>query len=95
MADRNIVNQRENVPWYSSFHSDFNRDFHGTTERGEEHGISVFIREGEDIYFTYSTFNRGPESLLTTFNWLDFTPLGRREAAGTMNWIRRHDEYRQ
>lgn len=83
----------QDVPWYSSFNSDFNRDFQGTTDRGEEHGISVFIREGDDIYFTYNTFNRGPESLLTTFNWLDFTPLGRQEDGGTMHWIRRHDEY--
>ncbi len=83
----------QHVPWYSSFDSDFNRDFGGTTDRGEEHGISVFIREGDDIYFTYSTWNRGPESLLTTFNWLDFTHLGRQEDEGTMHWIRRHDEY--
>lgn len=83
------------LPWYSSFESDFNRDYGGTTDRGEEHGLSVFIRDGDDIYYTYSTRDRGVESLATAFNWLDFTPLGRQEEEGIMHWVRRHDEYSQ
>ena len=26
-------------------------------------------------------------------NWLDLVPKGRNEKAGTMSWVRRHDEY--
>jgi predicted dithiol-disulfide oxidoreductase (DUF899 family) len=26
-------------------------------------------------------------------NWLDLVPKGRNESAGTMGWVRLHDEY--
>lgn len=57
-------------------------------------GVSVFARdEAGTLYHTYSTYHRGIELLMGAFNWLDLVPKGRNEAAGTMNWIRRHDEY--
>ncbi|MEV6446306.1 DUF899 domain-containing protein [Amycolatopsis sp. NPDC051716] len=40
-------------------------------------GMAVFIRDGEDIYHSYSTFARGTDNLLWTLNHLDLTPLGR------------------
>jgi predicted dithiol-disulfide oxidoreductase (DUF899 family) len=79
--------------WVSSYGTDFNPDFKATSEHGEEHGVSVFIRNGESIYHSYSTYNRGVELLLTTFNYLDLTPLGRQEESGIMNWVRHHDRY--
>lgn len=67
------------LPWYSSFHSDFNQDFQVTVEGGERHGLSVFFRVGEELFHTYSTYNRGCESLSDVYRLLDMTPYGRQE----------------
>jgi predicted dithiol-disulfide oxidoreductase (DUF899 family) len=40
---------------------------------------SVFLREGEAVYHTYSAFQRGLDHLATLFNFLDLTPYGRQE----------------
>jgi predicted dithiol-disulfide oxidoreductase (DUF899 family) len=57
-------------------------------------GTSVFAKDGGQVFHTYSSYSRGGELLLGAFNWLDLTPKGRNET-GTMNWVRRHDEYGQ
>ncbi len=68
----------------------------------EGHGLSVFVRDASRIFHTYSTYARGAEITLGTYNLLDMTPLGRQEdweePAGRsdgpmMHWIRRHDRY--
>lgn len=46
---------------------------------GEEPGLSVFFRAGEDVFHTYSTYARGGESLTNAYNLLDVTPYGRQE----------------
>lgn len=46
---------------------------------GEEHGTSVFFRDGEDIYHTYSTYARGTEGTADSYGLLDLTPYGRQE----------------
>jgi predicted dithiol-disulfide oxidoreductase (DUF899 family) len=56
-------------------------------------GASIFVKEGDAIYHTYSTYHRGAELLVGAFNWLDLAPKGRNETAGTMNWVRLHDSY--
>jgi predicted dithiol-disulfide oxidoreductase (DUF899 family) len=56
-------------------------------------GASVFVKDDGAIYHTYSTYHRGAELLMGAFNWLDLVPKGRNESAGTMNWVRLHDEY--
>jgi predicted dithiol-disulfide oxidoreductase (DUF899 family) len=65
------------VPWYSSEGTDFNTDFGATVDGNDVPGASVFLRDGERVYHTYSTFWRGADLLLTTYNYLDLTPLGR------------------
>jgi predicted dithiol-disulfide oxidoreductase (DUF899 family) len=40
---------------------------------------SVFLREGDTVYHTYSAFARGLDQLFTPFNFLDLTPYGRQE----------------
>jgi predicted dithiol-disulfide oxidoreductase (DUF899 family) len=99
------------IPWVSSFASDFNVDF-GRGPRvpdpeqdqdGEMFGLSVFMRDGGEIYRTYFTSNRGVETLGPVWTLLDLTPLGRQEdwedsPAGypqtpRYTWWRRHDEY--
>jgi predicted dithiol-disulfide oxidoreductase (DUF899 family) len=92
------------VPWYSSFGSEFNYDFHVTNDEkvapveynylnkaeleankvpnaisGEEHGLSVFFRIGDDVFHTYSTYARGTEGLTGSRALLDMTPYGRQQ----------------
>ncbi len=96
--------------WVSSADSSFNADFgvsfsrtatepgdynYGTLQvRGEMPGLSVFVRDGERIFHTYSTYSRGLDELMGTYVLLDLTPQGRDEAqTGAMGWVRRKDEY--
>jgi predicted dithiol-disulfide oxidoreductase (DUF899 family)/ketosteroid isomerase-like protein len=115
------------IPWYSSFGSDFNYDFHVTLDetvapveynytekavlrdkgesyftRGESHGLSAFLRDGDNVFHTYSAYARGTDLLVGTYNYLDMTALGRQEDweeprgrsdGPFMAWLRRHDEY--
>jgi predicted dithiol-disulfide oxidoreductase (DUF899 family) len=99
------------IPWYSSFESDFNVDFGVGPEEpqpdvyqdGETFGLSVFVRDGDSVYRTYFTTQRGVEALGSVWTFLDLTPLGRQEEwedspAGypqtkPYEWWRRHDEY--
>ncbi len=90
------------VPWFSSFDSDFNRDFGVTTDQGETFGLSVFLRDGDEVFHTYFTAGRGVEGLAGR-TFLDLTPYGRQEdwedsPAGwpqtpTYGWGRLHDRY--
>jgi predicted dithiol-disulfide oxidoreductase (DUF899 family) len=90
-------------PWYSSYGSDFNYDFHvsfderiapleynyraadewaaaGFPEPASElHGTSVFLRDGDRVFHTYSTYGRGTEQVGGTHYYLDMTALGRQE----------------
>ncbi|KAK2759435.1 hypothetical protein FQN54_002913 [Arachnomyces sp. PD_36] len=61
---------------------------------GEQTGFSVFTRDGDRVYHTYSSFARGIEQLTTTYTLLDLTPLGRQETGpwGLMGF-RFHDTY--
>jgi len=40
-------------------------------------GVSVFLRENDRIFHTYSAYERGLDALLGTYRWLELTPLGR------------------
>ncbi len=67
-------------PWYSSGRCSFNKDFHVTTpDDNEIPGLSVFLRDGDKVYHTYSTGSRGVEPLLLFYGFLDMTPFGRQE----------------
>ena len=55
-------------------------------------GFSVFLRDGDDVFHTYSTYQRGVDIFLNTYNLLDLTPSGRGESR-PMQWVRYHDRY--
>lgn len=95
--------------WVSSYDSDFNFDYGVSFTPGETvtynyreepyqidegAGVSAFYKDDGTIYHTYSTYGRGDELLVGTYNYLDIAPKGRNET-GTppMNWVRRHDQY--
>jgi predicted dithiol-disulfide oxidoreductase (DUF899 family) len=75
------------LPWYSSFASDFNVDFGvsppepqvGAYQDGETFALDVFYRDGDEIFHTYRTDRRGLEALGSVWTFLDLTPLGRQE----------------
>jgi predicted dithiol-disulfide oxidoreductase (DUF899 family) len=98
------------VPFYSSFGSEFNYDFHVTLDEavapveynyrskaeleevgqpwateGEQPGTSVFLRDGDSVFHTYSSYARGG-----TYNYLDLTQLGRQFHVGQ---VLHHDNY--
>ena len=51
----------------------------GRSITGEEHGLSVFFRIGDDIFHTYSCFARGTEGITDAYRLLDITPYGRQQ----------------
>ena len=65
----------------------------GYPQEGEREGLSVFLRDGDRLFHTYSTYQRGLDPFLNTYNFLDLTPLGRQEEEGIMRWLRHHDKY--
>ena len=94
-------------PWYSSFGTDFNYDFHVTVDErvapvqvylldqdelaetdepwtedmngSELPGLSAFLRVGDEVFHTYSTYGRGIEEFHNGYHYLDLTALGRQE----------------
>jgi len=59
-------------------------------------GLSVFARDASGaIHHTYSTYARGLDPLLGTYQLLDLVPKGRDEEGlpFTMSWVRHHDRY--
>ncbi|MPZ20509.1 MAG: DUF899 domain-containing protein [Luteitalea sp.] len=99
------------MPWYSSYGSDFNHDFGvgpespqaGVYQDGEMFGMSVFLRDGDEVYHTYFTDQRGVEHIGSSFSYLDITPYGRQEdwevspegwpKGPRYSWWRHHDRY--
>jgi predicted dithiol-disulfide oxidoreductase (DUF899 family) len=89
--------------WVSSASNTFNVDFGLTTDKGEDHGLSVLLRDGDAVYRTYFTSARGLEQLGTSWSFLDITPYGRQELwedspqgwpqSPPYEWWHRHDEY--
>jgi len=62
-------------------------------ESEELPGISVFYKnDAGEVFHTYSTYRRGVEVMMGTYNMLDLTPKGRDERRG-MEWVRHHDRY--
>ena len=96
--------------WYSSAGSDFNFDYHvsfkpdateaqynyevGPFGQTEAPGVSVFLKQRDEIFHTYSTYARGLDMLNVAYHYMDLVPKGRDEGAGNgMSWLRRRDEY--
>jgi predicted dithiol-disulfide oxidoreductase (DUF899 family) len=96
--------------WVSSAGSDFNADF-GVTgkpgetliynfdkameDAGELPGLSIFARDGDAVFHTYSCYARGLDTFNAAYQILDLTPKGRDEEAlpYSMSWVKHHDRY--
>lgn len=92
------------LPWYSSHGTDFNDDLGATVDGHETPLMSVFFRDGDEIFLTHQTTGRGLDHMNFVFRILDLTPLGRQESwedspegwpqSAPYEWWRRHDEYK-
>ncbi|WP_086828779.1 DUF899 domain-containing protein [Allokutzneria sp. NRRL B-24872] len=87
------------IPWYSAFGNSLYADL----GLGGMFGVSVFLRDGDEIFRSYYTSGRGVDRLRVDLNLLDLTPYGRQEEwedspegwpqTPTMQWMRHRDEY--
>jgi predicted dithiol-disulfide oxidoreductase (DUF899 family) len=63
----------------------------------EMSGISVFAHGAAgEVFHTYSSYSRGGDIFLGTYNYLDITPKGRNENGpnySLADWVRHHDRY--
>jgi predicted dithiol-disulfide oxidoreductase (DUF899 family) len=75
-----IEQDRARMRWTVPFVSSRANSFADDTGAGDLFQLSVFLRDGEDVYLTYSTTARGVDRLLFSNNILDLTPFGRQEA---------------
>jgi predicted dithiol-disulfide oxidoreductase (DUF899 family) len=64
-----------------------------SNSKGEQGGLSVFIRDETRVYHTYSTYARGFDHLMSTYSLLDLTPLGRQDTESKIGGFLYHDEY--
>src|ERR1700756_1316853 len=105
------------LPFYSSYGSDFNYDFHVSSDESiapveynykdkatllqegldylaadgaDGQGISVCVRDDGRVFHTYSDFGVGADVMLSTYRFLDLTPLGRQRYINEWPW---HDTY--
>jgi predicted dithiol-disulfide oxidoreductase (DUF899 family) len=105
------------LPWYSSQGSDFNYDFHVSSDESiapiqynykdkatllregldyvatngaDGQGVSVFVQDGGKVFHTYSAYGVGADVMLSTYRFLDLTPLGRQRYINEWPW---HDTY--
>lgn len=87
------------IPWYSSYGTTFNDDM----GLNGGFGVSVLLRDGDEVFRTWFTNGRGTDRLRLDFTLLDLTPYGRQEVwedspegwpqTATMQWLRLRDEY--
>lgn len=65
------------MEWYSTADSEFGADVGAPAGGG--FAVNVFLREGDQVFRTWTTDGRGTEQLSHTFPLIDLLPYGRRE----------------
>ncbi len=103
MPPDQLFSWRERMEWTMPFYSSRGTTFAADCGLDGGFGLSVFLRDGEQVYRTYFTQARGVDRLRADLNLLDLTAYGRQEQwedsppgwpqDPTMSWIRHHDEY--
>jgi predicted dithiol-disulfide oxidoreductase (DUF899 family) len=62
--------------------------------KGEQPGLSVFVKDGNDVFHTYFTYGRGLDQFVTTYSLLDIAHPGKQESGPTgITGFRYHDKY--
>ena len=65
--------------WTLPFVSSHGTSFAADCGTGDGFGLSMFLRDGADVYRTYHTTSRGVDRLLFVNSLLDLAPYGRQE----------------
>ena len=66
--------------WTLPFVSSHGTSFSDDCGVGGGFMLSVFLRDGDDVYLTYNTTSRGVDRLVFTHSVLDLVPYGRQES---------------
>ena len=74
-----IEGYKERMGWTMPFVSSHGTTFADDCGAGGGFMLSVFLRDGEDVYRTYCTTARGVDRVLFVNNLLDLMPYGRQE----------------
>lgn len=74
-----IEQYKARMGWTVPFVSSRGNGFADATGAGDLFRLTVFLRDGDDVYLTYSSTARGVDRLLFSNNILDLTPYGRQE----------------
>ncbi len=69
----------EQMGWSVPYASSAGTTFSADSGAGGGFLLSVFLRDGDTVYRTYSTYSRGVDRLLFENNILDLAPYGRQE----------------
>jgi predicted dithiol-disulfide oxidoreductase (DUF899 family) len=67
------------LPFVSSRGTSFSADCGFDRAAGRSFGLTVFLRDGDDVYRTYSTTARGVDRLVFLHGILDLVPYGRQQ----------------
>lgn len=74
-----IEAHKARMGWTVPFVSSHGTSFAADCGAGGGFMFSVFLRDGDDVYRTYNTVQRGVDRLVWVHNILDLTPYGRQE----------------
>ena len=69
----------DRMGWTVPFASSRGTTFANDCGAGGGFMLTVFLRDGDDVYRTYNTTQRGVDRLLFVNNILDLAPYGRQE----------------
>jgi predicted dithiol-disulfide oxidoreductase (DUF899 family) len=47
------------------------------------HGLGAFLRRGDRVFCTYSSYARGTDMVNSTYQWLDLTPAAGRKTGSS------------
>lgn len=70
---------KERMGWTLPFVSSHGSSFSQDSGAGGGFMLSVYLRDGEDVYQTYRTYSRGVDRLVFANSILDLVPYGRQE----------------
>lgn len=79
MPLRQIEAYKQRMGWSVPFVTSHGSTFSDDCGAGGGFGLSVFLRDGDEVYRTYFTTSRGVDHLLFDDNIFDLTPFGRQE----------------
>ena len=74
-----IEEVKARMGWTLPFVSSHGTSFADDCGAGDGFALSVFLRDGDEVYRTYSTQARGVDRLMFVHNVLDLCPYGRQQ----------------